>query len=232
MPDPDPPSSQARPVRDGLSIGFAIGVIGVAFGVLAAGAGISPAKAVTMSLLVFTGASQFAVVSVVAAGGSIGAALGSAALLALRNGLYGPVVARWFRDVSPSAGLAISQLIIDESTAVGAAQHEPADQRRGFLAGGLSVFVFWAAGTLIGALGGTALGGPERWGLDAAFPAAMVALLWPHLSFRPGRVAALVAALVTVATVPVLPAGVPILLAGTCVVPIGRWFHRHQEVGG
>lgn len=229
MPGPDPPSPAARPLRDGLSIGVAIGVVGVAFGVLAAGAGLSPAKAVTMSLLVFTGASQFAAVSVVAAGGSIGAALGSAALLALRNGLYGPVVARWFQGTSTQGGLAISQLIIDESAAVGAAQVEPGDQRRGFLAGGLAVFVCWAAGTLLGALGGSALGGPERWGLDAAFPAAMVALLWPHLAFRPGRVVALAAALVTVATLPVLPAGLPILLAALCVVPVGRWFHRHQE---
>lgn len=229
MPGPDPRPTTARPIRDGISIGVAIGVVGVAFGVLAAGAGLSPAKAVTMSLLVFTGASQFAVVSVVAAGGSIAAALGSAALLALRNGLYGPVVARWFEGTPTSSGLALSQLIIDESTAVGAAQREPADQRRGFLAGGFGVFVFWAAGTLAGALGGSALGGPERWGLDAAFPAAMVALLWPHLAFRPGRVVALAAALVTVATLPVLPAGVPILLAAVCVVPVSRWSRRHQE---
>ena len=180
-----------------------------------------------MSLLVFTGASQFAVVGIVAGGGSIGTALGSALLLGARNALYGPVVAPWFASRSTATRLVVAQLVIDESTGVGAAQPDanavPCTRAAtGFLAAGVAVYVFWNLGTLIGALAGDLLGDINRWGLDAAFPAAFAALLAPHVRQQAGQVTAAIAFAVVVVTLPVLPAGVPVLVAALAVVP-GAW---------
>jgi len=208
----DGPIKPPRPVRDGVALAAAVGVVGVVFGVLARSAGLSVAQACAMSLLVFTGASQFAAVGIVGAGGSGAAAIGSALLLAARNTLYGPVVERWFRRDRVVVRAALAQVVIDESTGVGAAQTTDADRRRGFIATGIGVYVLWNLGTLVGAVAGDLVGDLERWGLDAAFPASFVALLAPHLRHRPGRVAACSAAAIAVATVPVLPVGVPILL--------------------
>jgi len=213
-----------------VSIGIAVGFVGVAFGVLAEAEGLSVAKACALSLLVFTGASQFAAVSVLGAGGTLGAALGSALLLSVRNGLYGPVVARWFGGDPPLRKAGVAQIIIDESTAVGAAQPTVEESRKGFLAGGLGVYVAWNLGTLLGALGGSALGDTDRWGLDAAFPAAFVALLAPHVRTRPGQVAAVAAAAICVATVPGLPAGIPVLLGAIGIVP-AAWVARAGDGG-
>ena len=218
------------PVRDGLVISAAVGVAGVAFGVLARSSGLSVAKACAMSLLVFTGASQFAAVSLLASGGGLAAAIGSALLLAARNTLYGPIVARWF-EPGRASNLLVTQIIIDESAALGAAQDDPRRARAGFLAAGIGVYVAWNLGTLLGALIGDVIGDPTRWGLDAVFPATFVALLAPHVRHRPGQVAALTAAAIALAALPVLPAGVPVLLAGLGVVPGAWWKFRSETVG-
>lgn len=202
-----------RVVRDGIALGAAVGIVGIVFGVLARATGLSVAKTCVMSLLVFTGASQFAAVGVVGSGGSPFAALGSALLLASRNMLYGPVVARWFVGDSAGTRAGVAQVTIDESTGLGAAQTTQSDRRLGFLAGGIATYVFWNIGTLIGALAGEVIGDLEAWGLDAAFPTVYVALLAPHLATRPGRITALVAATVALAALPVLPIGVPILVS-------------------
>jgi 4-azaleucine resistance transporter AzlC len=165
-----------------------------------------------MSLLVFTGASQFAAVGVLAAGGSPASALGSALLLAARNGVYGLALHRTLRGPRLRRLLA-AQLVIDESTAMALGQADPRHAARAFWVTGVSVFVFWNLGTLAGALGGDALGDPERWGLDAAFPAGFIALAVPHLATRAGRVAAVTGAVVALVAVPLTPAGAPILLA-------------------
>ncbi len=223
-----------RPVRDGVSIGIATGLVGVVFGVLATTTGMSVGKACAMSLLVFTGATQFAAVSIIGDGGTIAAALGTGLLLAARNSLYGPVVSRWIRPFGLPRKLAVTQVVIDESTAIGAAQPDadqpdPADARRGFVAAGLSVYVFWNLGTLIGALTGSALGQPETLGLDAAFPAAFIVLLAPHLKTSPGRLAAALAATIALVTIPFVPVGVPILLAGLGALP-AAWMRQRQVV--
>ena len=220
-PDSGEQRRAANARRDGFSIGLAVGVVGVAFGVLARATGLSVAKTCAMSLLVFTGASQFAAVGVIGAGGTGLAALGSALLLASRNTLYGPVVAQWFgRDPLPRRAV-LAQLIIDESTGIGSAQPDHASRRVGFIAGGLGVYIFWNLGTLAGALLGDVVGSVEAWGLDAAFPAAFVALLWPHLEHRPGRVAALVGGVITLVTVPVLPVGVHLGSVADAVLRVG-----------
>lgn len=201
----------------------AVGVVGITFGVLADAAGFDLPRIVFLSAVVFTGASQFAVVSVVSAGGGAPAAVGSALLLAARNALYGPVVAR---VLAPGGRRWLAaHFVIDETTGMAAARDDPADAADAFWYTGLWLWLLWNSGSLIGALAGRALGDPEVWGLDAAFPAAFLALLVPHLATRPGRVAAVGGALVAVTTVSWTPAGVPLLLAAAAVVPAlaPRW---------
>ena len=201
-----------------LAIGVATGAYAISYGVLAVSAGLSVAQACAMSALVFTGASQFAIVGVLGAGGSVAAALAPALLLAARNGLYGLALVPVLRGRLLRRA-AESQLIIDESTAMARAQDQREAAHRAFLATGLSVFVFWNLGTLAGALLGSGLGDPRAYGLDAMFPAAFLALLAPQLR-RPGApVAAVTGALVAVVLLPFVPVGVPILAAVVGVVP-------------
>ena len=199
-----------------LTLGSAVGVFGFVFGVAAVSAGASVLQACAMSLLVFTGASQFSAVGVIAAGGSTASALGGALLLAARNGVYGLAMAR--RLPGPiGRRLIAAQLTIDESTAMSAAQPDPDAQRAAFWITGISVYVFWNLATLLGALVGTAID-PTTFGLDAAFPAGFVAMLWPLLRDRRGRVAAAGGAVICVALIPFLPVGVPILCAALAVL--------------
>ena len=199
-------------------IGIAVGAYGVSFGVLAVAAGLSPAQACVMSMLTFTGASQFAFVGVLAAGGGALAAIGPAVTLAVRNAAYGlslaAILPRRLRDRALAA-----QLVIDETTAMARAQADPRAARQAFLATGVCVWLGWNAGTLAGALLGGGLGDPRTLGLDAMFPAAFLALLAPQLR-RPGApVAAVTGALIALALVPVAPAGVPVIAAIAGVFP-------------
>ncbi|PPK97964.1 putative branched-subunit amino acid permease [Kineococcus xinjiangensis] len=215
-----PPATGSAPsaaVRQGVWVGAATGLYGISFGALSVAAGLSVAQTCALSLLMFTGGSQFAFVGVVAAGGTGLSATAGAALLGVRNAFYG-------LQTSPLLGarglrrLAAAQLTIDESTAVAVAQDEPGERRRGFWAAGLAVFGFWNAMTLLGALLGDALGDPRRWGLDGAAAAAFLALLWPRLRQRRARAVGALAALVAVLLVPAAPAGVPVLAAAVVAV--------------
>ena len=199
-------------------IGVAVGLYGVSFGVLAVASGLTPAQACVMSMLTFTGASQFAFVGVLAAGGGALAALGPAVMLAVRNAAYGlslaPILPRRLRDRA-----LLAHFVIDETTAMARAQDDPVAARRAFIATAISVWLGWNAGTLAGALLGGGLGDPRALGLDAMFPAAFLALLAPQLR-RPGApVAAIAGAIVAVALVPFTPAGVPIIAALAGVAP-------------
>jgi 4-azaleucine resistance transporter AzlC len=219
MPDPrllrrDP---ALRPVvTASLTLSLAIGVFGVSFGVGAVAAGASVAQACVMSLLVFTGASQLSAVSVIGAGGSTASALGGALVLAARNGVYALTMGRRVRG-SLATRLVAAQLTIDESTAMSMAQEDPRAQRIAFWITGVSVYVFWNLATLIGALIGTAVD-PVTFGLDAAFPAAYVAMVWPQLRSGRGRLTAVLGSAICLALVPVLPVGVPILCAALAVL--------------
>ncbi|MGE0881744.1 MAG: AzlC family ABC transporter permease [Acidimicrobiia bacterium] len=210
------PRRRASPVVDGIVLGAATGVFGVSFGVLAVSAGLSVLQCCVMSLLVFTGASQFAVVGVVAAGGSAAAGLGSALLLAARNGAYGLTMSRVLSGSLARRAIG-AQLVIDESTAMAVAQPDGSSQERLFWWTGGAVFVFWNLGTLLGAAGGSRIGDPAALGLDAAFPAGFVVLLLPHLR-KPGapRVAVCGASLALV-LVPLASPGVPVLAAALAV---------------
>ena len=195
-----------------LAIGLATGAYGLSFGALAVAAGLSLAQAVAMSAFVFTGATQLSVVGALAAGGAAAPAVASGLVLASRHVAYGVAVA----PVLPGtlrARLLAAHLVIDESTAMARAQPDPRRARVAFWATGASVFAFWNAATIAGALIGSAIADPAALGLDAVFPAAFVALLAPQLATGPARRAALAGAAIAVALVPVAPAGVPVLAA-------------------
>ena len=214
-------------VRDGVVLGAAVGLFGVTFGVLAVSAGLTVAQACVMSLLVFTGASQFAAIAVVASGGSPAATLAPALLLAARNGIYGLALHAHLRG-SIFRRLLAAHLVIDESTAMALGQSEARHRDPAFWVAGLSVFVFWNLGTLAGAVGGDALGNPEAWGLDAAFPAGFIVLMRPHIKRRAGKVAALTGAAIALGSIPLLPAGAPII-AGALGAVVGLLVARDEE---
>jgi predicted branched-subunit amino acid permease len=222
---PTPDADRAAVLRQAVSIGVATGAYGISFGALAVAAGLSVAQACVLSLVMFTGGSQFAFVGVVAAGGPAGAAIATATLLGVRNGFYGLQMARLLRPCGWRRLLA-AQVTIDESTAVAAAQvavrpHRPELARLGFWATALAVFTLWNAATLAGALVGDALGDPRRYGLDAAAAAAFLALLWPRLASARARLVAAGAVVVASVLVPVLPAGAPVLAAALVAVLAG-----------
>lgn len=199
-------------VRDGIIVGVATGIFGMGFGVLSISAGLTVAQTTFMSLVVFTGASQFAAVGVIAAGGSPATAIGSALLLAARNGFYAMTMSRHIDGPIWKRALA-AHVTIDESAALGTAQDDPADVEPAFWACGLSVFFFWNVGTLIGAVGGQAIGDPNTLGLDAAFPAGFISLAAASLRHAAGRIAATTGFAIAIVAVPFTQAGVPILLA-------------------
>ena len=210
-----------RYAADAIGIGVATGVYGVSFGVLAVGAGLSAAQACAMSLLVFTGGSQFAAVGVIGAGGSPATAVANALLLAVRNAAYGLSLARLLRGPLWRRAVA-AQLVIDESTAMARAQAGEEAARGAFWLTGASVFVCWNAGTLAGAVAGSGLGDPAAYGLDAMFPAAFLALLAPQLRQDGAPAAALAGALIAVVLLPLTPAGWPVLAASLGVLAAVR----------
>lgn len=216
-------------LRHSVSVGVATGAYGVSFGALSVAAGLSVWQTVALSALLFSGGSQFALVGIVAAGGSSAAAVATSTLLGVRNGLYSLQVARLLR-VRGVRRVAAAQLTIDESTAVAVAQPEPAAGRLGFWATGASVFLFWNLTTLAGALVGGALGDPRRYGLDAAAAGAFCALLWPRLRSGEARAVAVAAVAVALALAPHTPAGVPVLVAALAAVAVGLRRPSRREV--
>jgi predicted branched-subunit amino acid permease len=209
-------------IRDGLAIGVATGAYGLSFGAISTAAGLSLWQTMALSLLMFTGASQFAMVSLIGGGGSPIAGAATAVLLGTRNAFYGlrlsPVIGGRGRRTALAA-----QFVIDETTAMAVAAEPGETARLAFWATGLSVYVLWNLGTFIGALGAQAIPDPKTLGLDAAAPAAFLALLAPRMQGRGVWLVALVGAAVAMTSVGLAPAGVPILLAAAVTVAIGLW---------
>lgn len=208
-------------LRKAVVLGIAVGLYGISFGVLAVTAGLSVWQAVGLSTLVFAGSSQFAAIGVIAAGGGPLAAVASGLLLNTRMAAFGLALAPVLTGRLPRRLLA-SHLLIDESAAMALAQSNPQAKRRAFWFTGVSVFVFWNAATIFGALAGSLLGDPRSLGLDAAFPAGFLALLGPMLHNRAARLSALAGAVVALALLPFTPPGVPILAASAGVLA-GYW---------
>jgi predicted branched-subunit amino acid permease len=217
-------------VADSLGVGVATGAYGVSFGALATTSGLDVWQACAMSLLVFTGASQFAFVGVVAAGGAPLAGAATAGLLGSRNLFYGLGLAPLLR-LRGWRRLLGAQVVIDESTAMALGQGEEDDTRLAFHLTGWSVFVLWNLMTLLGAVAGAAIGDPRTFGLDAAVGGAFLALLWPRLTAWPQRIVAVVGAAVATGLVPVAAAGLPIIVGGAVAVCAGLLVHGARAEG-
>lgn len=204
-----------------VSVGLATGLYGISFGALSVAAGLDVWQTCVLSLLMFSGGSQFAFVGVIAGGGlaAIPAAIASAWMMGVRNGFYAVAMAPilQLRKLQRVVG---AQLTIDESTGVALSQAETSKQKLGFWVTGISVFVFWNLLTLLGALLGELMSDPAVWGLDAAAAAAFVALVWPRLNDSPTRVVAVLAFTVAILSSPYVPQGVPVLLAGLVAVAV------------
>ena len=205
-----------------LSVSFAVGLYGIAFGAAGIAAGFSILQTCLLSLLTFSGASQFAVVGVMGAGGSALSGIATASLLGIRNTLYGlrmaPIlkVRGWKKVVA-------AQITIDESTGVAIGQENLGREamQHGFWLTGFGVYVLWNFFTLLGALGAQAMGNPSAWGLDAAVPAAFLGLVWPRIVSGIERTLAVTALLLAILLSPYIPAGLPIILTALLAVIFG-----------
>lgn len=222
----------AAAIRSSFAVGLAVAAYGVSFGALAVTAGLDVWQACVLSLLMFSGGSQFALVGVLATGGAAagGAAIASAVLLGARNSLYA-------LRVAPMIGPGVAKRLlaghwtIDESTAVSTAQPTLTSQRAGFWWTGAIIYVGWNLTTLIGALIGDQLGDVSQYGLDAAAAAAFLGLLWPRLKQLQPVVVAVGAAVVAAALMPFLPPGVPVLAAALVAVVVGltNWLGTRES---
>lgn len=208
-------------IGDAIALGVGTGVYAISFGALAVAAGLSAWEAQALSLLMFTGASQFALIAVVASGGSAAVAIATSTLVGTRNAFYGFAMAPVLQPRGARRLLA-AQATIDESTGMAARYESDRDSARlAFWATAGSIYVLWNLGTLIGALGAGLIEDPNVFGLDAAAPAAFLALVWPRLTTWPMRAVAIVSLASAVALAPFVAAGVPVLLAGAAGIVIG-----------
>lgn len=214
MTDALAPATRRRITSSAVGIGLATGAYGLSFGAISVASGLDALQAQALSLLMFTGGSQFALVGVLGAGGGAVAAVLTAWLLGARNSMYALSMAPTLR-VRGWRRLAAAELTIDESTAMALAHPDPrAAARHAFWSTGIAVYVLWNIGTLLGALGAAAIGDPATLGLDAAIPAAFMALLWPRLVDRSMWALAAAGAGIALVLTPVLRPGLPVLAAG------------------
>ena len=209
-------------VTQSLSVSFTVGLYGTAFGAAGVAAGFSILQTCLLSLLTFSGASQFAVVGVLGAGGSAISGIATASLLGIRNGLYGLRMAPILK-VRGVKRVVAAQITIDESTGVAIGQEDlgPGAMKHGFWLTGFGVYFFWNLFTLAGALGAQAMGDPSAWGLDAAVPAAFLGLVWPRLHGNFERALAVSAVLLSLALTPFVAAGIPIIATALLAVAFG-----------
>jgi predicted branched-subunit amino acid permease len=235
---PGPPLDTTL-ARDTGLVCLADGIVGVSFGAASVAGGLPWWVPVALSVLVFAGGSQIAAVGVVLAGGSPLAAVAAGAVLNTRLLPYGLAVAdlvrpagldgdsrahrlrgqqvsrhqvsrRWARLARQLVG---THLITDESVAFALRQPDPARRRAAFWTCGVALFAVWNVAVLLGVLAGSMIKDTNAFGLDATFPAVLLALALPALNSRSIRVAAGTGAVLAVALTPVLPAGLPLLAA-------------------
>jgi len=206
--------------RTALSVAFTVGLYGAAFGAAGVTAGFSILQTCLLSILLFSGASQFAVVGIMGAGGAAISAIATATLLGFRNTLYGLQMAPILKVKGFKRVLA-AQITIDESTAVATLQDNDEDRKRGFYLTGIGVYVFWNLFTFLGALGASAIGDPSVWGLDAAVPAAFLGLIWPRLKNKVQFLVSAIAIAWALLLTPVTPAGIPIITTVVLAIIFG-----------
>jgi predicted branched-subunit amino acid permease len=225
-------SDRKTAIRASFAVGVAVAAYGFSFGALAVTSGLDIWQTCALSLLMFSGGSQFALIGILASGGigAGGAAIASAALLGTRNGLYALRVAPFIGGPWPKKILA-AHWTIDETTAVSTAQPSLAGQRAGFWWTGAIIYIGWNLTTLAGALVGDLLGDVSRYGLDAAAAAAFLGLLWPRLKQLQPIAVAVGAAVVAALLTPALPPGIPVLAAALVAVLVGltNWLGRPEQ---
>ncbi len=210
-------------VRDSALVWLASGVVGVSFGAIAVAGGLPVWVPVLMSLIVYAGSAQFSAVGVLLAGGGPVAAAATGLLLNTRTAAFSLAVADVIGGRGRLARFLGAHLVTDETVAFTLAQTDPVRRRAAFWVNGLGLFAAWNTGVLAGALAGSALGDTAAYGLDAAFPAVLVALVLPALREDAGiRQAAVLGAAVALAVTPAVPAGVPVLLALAGLLVYGR----------
>lgn len=209
--------------RDIALVCLADGIVGVSFGAITVAAGLPVWLPMLLSVVVFAGASQFLFVAVIAAGGSPIAAFAAGLLVNARHLPFALSIGEVMGS-KPIRRLLGSQLIIDETTAFALAEHDPARRRAAFWTCGVGLFVCWNIGVVAGAFGGQLITDTNAFGMDAAFPAVLLALVMPSLRDRLTRLAAVIGAVLAVALTPLLPAGLPVLLslAALPLVLLGR----------
>ena len=206
--------------RTALSVAFTVGLYGAAFGAAGVTAGFSILQTCLLSILLFSGASQFAVVGIMGAGGAAISAIATSTLLGFRNTLYGLQMAPILKVKGFKRVLA-AQITIDESTAVATLQDNDQDRKRGFYLTGIGVYLFWNLFTFLGALGASAIGDPSVWGLDAAVPAAFLGLIWPRLKNKVQFLVSAIAIAWALLLTPVTPAGIPIITTVVLAIVFG-----------
>lgn len=218
-------SSDRSVIADSLGVGLATGAYGLSFGAIATASGLSVIQASVMSLVIFTGASQFAFVGVIAAGGAPLAGAATGVLLGSRNLFYGVSLAPHLK-LRGAAKAAAAHVVLDESTAMAVTRESSHQARIGFYWTGWSIFILWNLTTFIGALAGNAIGDPRTYGLDAAVGAAFLGLLWPRLDSMSTRLIALIAAAAALGLIPFTAAGMPIILGGAFAVALGMAWRK------
>ena len=213
---------ESTTLRDSLSVSITVGAYGTAFGAAAVANGFSVLQTCLLSLLTFSGASQFAVIGVLGAGGGAISGIATASLLGIRNGVYGVIMAPRLK-VKGFKRIVAAQITIDESTAVALGQEVRGESamRQGFWLTGFGVFLFWNLFTVAGALGAQAMGDIRAWGLDSAVPAAFLGLVWPRLKTKRDRILALSCVVFALAMTPILPAGLPIIATAFIAIAVG-----------
>jgi 4-azaleucine resistance transporter AzlC len=219
-----PPAKDAVPQRAAITraavgLGLYAGAFGMAYGAVAIASGLSVAQAMVLSLVMFSGASQFAFAGVVAAAGSPLAGIPTALLLGVRNTFYGVPMS----EILAPRGVrrfVTAQFVIDETTAMAVGQPTLPAKRYAFWVAGLILFVCWQSGSLAGAVLGSAID-PRDFGLDAAAPAVYLALLWPSFREPANRWVGVAGAVIALALVPFVPPGVPVLAAAAAALVAG-----------
>ena len=218
-------------LRDALALAAAVLVVGASFGALAAAAGVPAPRIVAMSLLVFAGGAQFLVVAVIAAGGSAVAAVAAALLLNVRHLPFGLAVSETVGR-GRFARLVGAHLLVDESVAFCRARPAGSRARAAYWLCGTLLFTAWNLGSLAGMLAGAAVPDPAAFGVDAAFPAGLLALVLPGLQRRDARRVALGAAVAALLAALVLPPGLPVLVGLLGLFAAGRAPASRPRAGG
>ena len=213
---------ESTTLRDSLSVSITVGAYGTAFGAASVANGLSLLQTCLLSLLTFSGASQFAVIGVLGAGGGAISGIATASLLGIRNGVYGVIMAPRLK-VKGLKRIIAAQITIDESTAVALGQEVRGEKamRQGFWLTGFGVFLFWNLFTVAGALGAQAMGDIRAWGLDSAVPAAFLGLVWPRLKTNRDRILAVSCVVFALVMTPILPAGLPIIATAFIAIAVG-----------